>query len=33
MSFIEKLNKFDLKNYKIFKFNPDPKILTGEMKF
>ena len=32
MSFIEKkLNKFDLKNYKIFKFNPDPKILTGEI--
>ena len=31
-SFIEKkLNKFDLKNYKIFKFNPDPKILTGEI--
>ena len=32
MSFVEKkLNKFDLKNYKIFKFNPDPKILTGEI--
>ncbi len=32
MSFIEKkLNKFNLKNYKIFKFNPDPKILTGEI--
>ena len=32
MSFIEKkLNKFDLKNYKIFKFDPDPKILTGEI--
>ena len=31
-NFIEKkLNKFDLKNYKIFKFNPDPKILTGEI--
>ncbi len=30
--FVEKkLNKFDLKNYKIFKFNPDPKILTGEI--
>ncbi len=30
--FVEKkLNKFDLKNYKIFKFDPDPKILTGEI--
>ena len=26
-----KLNKLDLKNYKIFKYNPDPKILTGEI--
>jgi len=31
-NFIEKkLNKLDLKNYKIFKYNPDPKILTGEI--
>jgi outer membrane PBP1 activator LpoA protein len=30
--FIEKkLNKLQLKNYKIFKYNPDPKILTGEI--
>jgi ABC-type branched-subunit amino acid transport system substrate-binding protein len=30
--FIEnKLKKFDLKNYKIFKYNNDPKILTGEI--
>ncbi len=27
----EKLNKINLKNYKIFKYNPDPKILTGEI--
>ena len=27
----EKLNKLDLKKYKIFKYNPDPKILTGEI--
>ena len=27
----EKLNKLNLKNYKIFKYNPDPKILTGEI--
>tara|TARA_Y100000816_G_scaffold47904_1_gene30274 strand:+ start:183 stop:1337 length:1155 start_codon:yes stop_codon:yes gene_type:complete len=27
----EKLNKFELKGYKIFKYNPDPKILTGEI--
>jgi len=27
----EKLNKLDLKNYKIFKYSPDPKILTGEI--
>ncbi len=27
----EKLSKIDLKNYKIFKYNPDPKILTGEI--
>ena len=26
-----KLNKLDLKNYKIFKYNSDPKILTGEI--
>ena len=26
-----KLNKLDLKNYKIFKYSPDPKILTGEI--
>ncbi len=26
-----KLNKLDLKNYKIFAYNPDPKILTGEI--
>ena len=31
-NFIEKkLDKLDLKNYKIFKYNPDPKILTGEI--
>ena len=31
-NFIEKkLNKLDLKNYKIFKYNPDPKVLTGEI--
>jgi len=30
--FIEKkLNKLDLKNYKIFKYSADPKILTGEI--
>ncbi len=27
----KKLNKFDLKEFKIFKYNPDPKILTGEI--
>ena len=27
----KKLNKLNLKNYKIFKYNPDPKILTGEI--
>ena len=26
-----KLNRLDLKEYKIFKYNPDPKILTGEI--
>ena len=26
-----KLNKLDLQNYKIFKYSPDPKILTGEI--
>jgi ribosomal protein S15P/S13E len=26
-----KLDKLDLKNYKIFEYNPDPKILTGEI--
>ena len=32
VNFIEnKLNKFDLKNYKFFRYNPDPKILTGEI--
>ena len=31
-NFIEnKLNKLDLKNYKIFKYSPDPKVLTGEI--
>jgi len=31
-SFIEKkLSKLEFKNYKIFKYNPDPKILTGEI--
>ena len=30
--FIEnKLSKLSIKNYKIFKYNPDPKILTGEI--
>ena len=27
----KKLKKLDLKNYKIFKYSPDPKILTGEI--
>jgi len=27
----DKLEKIELKNYKIFKYNPDPKILTGEI--
>ncbi len=26
-----KLNKLDLKNFKIFRYSPDPKILTGEI--
>jgi ABC-type branched-subunit amino acid transport system substrate-binding protein len=26
-----KLNKLDLKNYKIFKYDSDPKVLTGEI--
>ena len=31
-NFIEKkLDKFKLTNYKIFKYSPDPKILTGEI--
>ena len=31
-NFIEKkLVKFNLKNFQIFKYNPDPKILTGEI--
>ena len=31
-NFIEKkLDKIEFKNYKIFKYNPDPKILTGEI--
>ena len=31
-SFVEKkLDNFDLKNYKIFKYSSDPKILTGEI--
>ena len=31
-NFIEKrIKKIKLKNYKIFKYNPDPKILTGEI--
>ena len=30
--FIEKkLDKLEFKNYKIFKYNPDPQILTGEI--
>ena len=30
--FVEtKLSKFDLKNFKIFRYNPDPKVLTGEI--
>ncbi len=30
--FVEKkISQLDLKNYKIFKFDPDPKILTGEI--
>ena len=32
LDFIEKkLNKLNLKNYKVFKYDPDPKILTGEI--
>ena len=27
----KKLKKLDFKDYKIFKYNPDPKILTGEI--
>ena len=27
----KKLDKLNLKNYKIFKYSPDPKILTGEI--
>ena len=27
----QKLKKIKLKNYKIFRYNPDPKILTGEI--
>ncbi len=27
----KKLNKLDLKNYKIFKYSSDPKVLTGEI--
>ena len=27
----KKLSKFDLKNFKIFRYNPDPKVLTGEI--
>ena len=27
----KKLDKLNLKDYKIFKYNPDPKILTGEI--
>ncbi len=31
-NFIEKkINKIKLKNYKLFKYNPDPKVLTGEI--
>ena len=31
-AFIEnKLDKIDLKNFKIFKYNSDPKVLTGEI--
>ncbi len=27
----KKINELDLKNYKIFKYSPDPKVLTGEI--
>ena len=27
----KKINKLNLNNYKIFKYSPDPKILTGEI--
>ena len=27
----KKLSKFDLKKFKIFRYNPDPKVLTGEI--
>ena len=27
----KKLNKLDLKNYKVFKYSSDPKVLTGEI--
>ncbi len=31
-NFVEKrIKKINLKNFKIFKYNPDPKILTGEI--
>ncbi len=31
-NFVEKkLDNFDLKNYKIFKYSSDPKVLTGEI--
>ena len=30
--FIEKkLDKLNLNNFKIFKYNPDPQVLTGEI--
>ena len=27
----EKLNNLEISNFKIFKYNPDPKVLTGEI--
>ena len=32
LNFVEqKLDKLNLKGYKIFRYSPDPKILTGEI--
>ena len=32
MPFVDKkLSNMNLKNYKIFKYDPDPKLLTGDI--